>query len=109
MAFHKPLLEKLESVANHYHVSVAVAYWRLVSLKQIQRIDKEEYDSCIKNRFAENAMTSPAPYSNSFAEILNEAIHKGLVSVRKAMSLLECSENDLEELFSAYNLKGLYE
>ncbi|MFA6568543.1 MAG: XRE family transcriptional regulator [Victivallales bacterium] len=105
----KPLLEKLGSVASRYHVSVAAAYWRLVLLKQIQKIDKEEYDSSIKNRFADNSMTSPPLYSKGFAEILNEAIHRGLVSVRKAMSLLECSENDMEKLFSAYKLKGLYE
>ena len=104
-----PTLKRLESVAKRYHVSVAAAYYRLKSLKLIQKVDEEYYNLQIKNHFVDNSMTIPPPYSKGFAEILNEAIHKGLVSVRKAMSLLECSENDLEELFSEYKLKGLYE
>ncbi len=103
------LLKKLEDVAKRYHVSVAAAYWRLVALKKILQIDQRQYNAEIKTHFVDNAMPCPPLYSRQLAEILNKVIHKGLASVRKVMELLQCRENDLEELFKAYKLKGLYE
>ncbi len=102
------LMKRLESVAGHYHVSISAAYWQLVSLKQIQRLPIEDYKTFIKNHFVDTA-PRPSLYSKNFVEILNEVIHKGMVSVKKVTSLLECSQKDLEDLFKSYNLKGLYE
>ena len=102
------LLTRLEKVANHFHVSVAAAYWRLFHLKLIQRVDEEYYKRQIAYHFVKTE-TQPPLYSKSFVKILHEVIHKGMASIRKVSSLLECNQNDLESLFKSYELKGLYE
>lgn len=102
------LLKRLELIAGRYHVSVSAAYWRLISLNLVQRVAEKDYKKFIEYHFIDTAPRPPL-YSKNFVEILNEVIHKGMVSVRKVTSLLECSQKDLEDLFKSYNLKGLYE
>ena len=102
------VLVKIKRTARKFHVSVAAAYWRLVFLKQIKRFDEEYYKKIIEYNFVDSA-PKPLLYSKSFIELVHNVIHKGIVSVRKVTSLLECSHQDLEDLFESYQLKGLYE
>lgn len=102
------LLKRLEKVAKHFHVSVSAAYWRLVILNLVKKVDREYYESMIEYHFVDTA-PKPLLYSKNFAEIVNSVIHNGIASIRKVSSLLECNPNDLEDLFKSYNLKGLYE
>ncbi|HCE43640.1 MAG TPA: hypothetical protein DET40_08835 [Lentisphaeria bacterium] len=102
------LLKRLEKVANHFHVSVSAAYWRLFILNLVQRVDDKYYKKEIECHSVDTDIKPPL-YSESFVKILHDVIHKGMASIRKVTSLLECSQNDLESLFKSYELKGLYE
>jgi Zn-dependent peptidase ImmA (M78 family) len=104
------LLPKLKNVAAEYRVSVAAAYWRLFNLNLVpnkENIDAD-YDSEIKFCFVEYS-SKPQLFSYFFAKLIKGVLDKGLASRGKVESLLGCKERDLENLFIAHGLKGLYE
>ncbi len=98
----QPLDAWLRQHAAELRVSPAALYWRTVNLGLIA---KDTMDAkalaCIAEGTAESR---PNLYSADFVARLHKVLDRGEVSVRKVMSLLDCSMEDLKALFAAYKL-----
>ena len=101
------LHEWITKTAREYCVSAKALYYRLLNLNwlsdtDIQRINLERLtmskDTCREE-------SRPKLYSQVFVDRLRRTLERGLVSVRKAASLLDCTIEDLEDLFKAYGMK----
>ncbi|MBM3301992.1 MAG: ImmA/IrrE family metallo-endopeptidase [Deltaproteobacteria bacterium] len=99
--------EWILDTATEYCVSGQALFYRLKNLKwmsdaDIQRINldrlKMPKDACKEK-------SKPKLYSQVFVDRLRRTLEKGLISVRKAASLLDCTIEDLEDLFHEYGMK----
>lgn len=109
------LVARLNRVADELQVTSSALRWRLVALGELSkatatslpehglrnngRPSVEIEDGTIK-------MDRPPPrFSKRFAEVISYAVDKGLISLRRTASLLECAVEDIGDLFVEHDLE----
>jgi len=95
----------VESV-DAFGVSGEALYWRLRNLGLLtegmaQGINR---DRLKRSNGQRHAAALPKLYSKSFVKVLHDVLDQGRVSVRKAAGLLRCDIEDIENLFTAYDI-----
>jgi Zn-dependent peptidase ImmA (M78 family) len=93
------LHNRIIDTARHFGVTGKALFWRLVNLGWI---NKDDIDPEKLTFHKEGSM--PLLYSKIFVKNLHGVLSEGLVSVKKAMSLLNCSKDDLNALLKSYSL-----
>jgi XRE family transcriptional regulator, fatty acid utilization regulator len=93
----------LREVAAVYGVSGRALFWRLVNLGYLSKADL--VDIHLDALAADNQDAKPKLYSRRFIECLHKSLDKGLLSVRRAAGLLDCTIEDLEDLFCEYGME----
>ncbi len=109
------LVERLNHMADELHVTSSALRWRLVALKELS---KSAATSLSEDKLRNNGRPSvemkdgairttrpPARFSRRFAEVMAGAVDKGLVSLRRTASLLECPVEGVGDLFAEHGLK----
>lgn len=86
------------------HVSRLALYWRLVNLNLISK-DLELFPNAAKCCSRSTQAKPPNLYNRSFVLRLQQVLEKGLVSVIRATEVLDCSVDELVEVFESYNLE----
>jgi transcriptional regulator with XRE-family HTH domain len=96
------------ATAQDLQVSGRALYWRLRNLGWLSDGDALDIDP---GRLAQRANAThrapslPPLYSEAFVERLHKVLDSGLVSVRKAADLMDCTVEDIADLFGTYNKK----
>jgi Zn-dependent peptidase ImmA (M78 family) len=96
---------RINEVAKHFKVSSQAAYYRLKNLGRLDNLG--DIDEDLLKWSSDEDM--PLLYSRYFVDMLHEVLERGLVSVRKAASLLNITVDDIDDLFRDYGLQPLYE
>lgn len=96
---------RINDTAKHFQVSSLAAYYRLKNLGWLE--DLSGIDEALLKWHADESV--PPLYSKTFAEMLYEVLRKGLVSARKAASLLDMTLEDIDDVLSDYGYKTLDE
>ena len=109
------LVERLNRVADELHVTSSALRWRLVALKELsKRAGASLPEAALRNNGRPNVEMEdesirttkpPARFSRRFAEVIALAVDKGLVSLRRTASLLECPVEGVGDLFAEHGLK----
>ncbi len=102
-------------MADELHVTSSALRWRLVALKELsKRAGASLPETALRNNGRPSVeMTDgtirttrpPARFSRRFAEVIVLAVDKGLVSLRRTASLLECPVEGVGDLFAEHGLK----
>ncbi len=96
--------EWINRTARDLQVSGEALYWRLVNLKWMK---KSAVSSMIRLRKYGGAELEPKPlppYSRIFVKKLHKVLDRGFVSVRKGARILNCTIEDLGDLFRDYEM-----
>lgn len=109
------LIVKLNRVADELRVTSSALRWRLVALKELSKRAGESLpEAALRNNGrpsvegrdgASQAEKPPPRFSRRFATVMARAIDKGLISLRRTASLLECPVEGVGDLFTAHGLK----
>ena len=95
-------LQWIKDAATHFKVSGSAMKWRLTSMGYFtQAVAKKIDDVAIR---VELANEKPKLLSESFVKRLLWAIESGEMSVRKIANILQITIDDLERLFTSYDL-----
>ncbi|WP_258807262.1 XRE family transcriptional regulator [Pseudidiomarina sp. CB1] len=100
-------LETLTPIANGFEVSVDAVIWRLVSMKRISSLDAQlllKQERIPGNGNSDN-LKPHALLSRSYLLVLAKGIENGLVSVRRASTLLNISIDALHAAFQQHDLE----
>ena len=100
------LIARLNAAANELHVTASALKWRLVALGALTPTTARAVpDAALRhNGRGEAANLPPALFSGPFMEVLGLAVGDGLVSMRRAATLLELSVDDLSDLFAVHGV-----
>ena len=100
------LVARLNAAANELHVTASALRWRLVALGALTpAIARAVPDAALRHNGRDEAEhVPPALFSRPFVEVLGLAIGDGLVSMRRAATLLELSVDDLSDLFAVHGV-----
>ncbi|MBE0643505.1 MAG: ImmA/IrrE family metallo-endopeptidase [Bacteroidetes bacterium] len=92
--------------AEHFQVSTSAFAWRLVTLGLIEEQKCKESLSIIDSDLKSDARTPSEPplFSMFFLEQLARAIGNGIISARKAASLLMLDVDELEVAFESHDI-----
>ncbi|HOF47664.1 MAG: XRE family transcriptional regulator [Verrucomicrobiota bacterium] len=93
----------LKEVAELLGVSSKALFWRLVNLGYLSKADLVDIN--LDALAAEGQATRPKLYSRRYVECLHKGLDKGSLSVRRAAGLLDCTIEDLEDLFRDYGME----
>jgi len=93
----------LKEVAELLGVSSKALFWRLVNLGYLSKADLVDIN--LDALAAEGQATRPKLYSRRYVECLHKGLDKGSLSVRRAACLLDCTIEDLEDLFRDYGME----
>ena len=96
------LVDWLLEHAAEMHVSPAAMYWRLVNL---ELIDKDEHPFPAGTKAKSSPGQIPLLYNRPFVARLQKVLERGNLSVIRATEILDCSIEELVELFESYNLE----
>ena len=109
------LVERLNRVADELHVTSSALRWRLVALKELGKSAATSLpEAALRNNGRPSAemeggtirtIKEPARFSRRFAEVMARAVDKGLISLRRTASLLECPVEGVGDLFAEHGLK----
>jgi XRE family transcriptional regulator, fatty acid utilization regulator len=101
----------LNATASEFQVTAVALYWRLRHLGWLTSAASLEVDThrLTWNGLSPSAQTLPKLYSSRFVERLRVALEKGDLSVRRAAGLLDCTIEDLEDLFKSYGMEVPFE
>ena len=109
------LVERLNHMADELHVTSSALRWRLVALKKLSKsaatslpeaaLTNNGRPSIEMEDEATGTARPPARFSRRFAEVMARAVDKGLVSLRRTASLLECPVEGVGDLFAEHGLK----
>jgi Zn-dependent peptidase ImmA (M78 family)/transcriptional regulator with XRE-family HTH domain len=96
----------LNQTATELQVSGQALYWRLRNLKLMSDGIALGVDTTRLVRHGQGGrdLNLRPPYSATFTKRLHRVLDNGLVSARKAAELLDCSLDDIADVFGAYNL-----
>jgi Zn-dependent peptidase ImmA (M78 family)/DNA-binding XRE family transcriptional regulator len=97
----------LNQTASEFQVTALALYWRLRHLGCLTAAASLEVDPqrLTWNGLSPSAQTLPKLFSRRFVERLRRALERGDLSVRRAAGLLECTIEDLEDLFKSYEME----
>ena len=99
----REVTEWLKDAASVLEVSGIALYWRLVDLGLLS---KDGTETIRKQSLARESVTAePKLYSRGFMAALHEGLDRGAVSVRKAATILDCTIDNLEELFREHGFE----
>ncbi|HIF9213073.1 TPA: ImmA/IrrE family metallo-endopeptidase [Photobacterium damselae] len=101
----------INNLANKYGVSSIALMWRLVSLKKISRsyADRLDKELMAKNGQKDGEDLPPKLFNKQFVQYIHKAIDSGTLSVRKILSILDMTMEELNELLVSYNLTVPYD
>jgi XRE family transcriptional regulator, fatty acid utilization regulator len=96
----------LNETASEFQVTSDALYWRLRQLSWLTPAVslKINRDRLTWNGRSPSAQTLPKLFSHRFVERMHWALDRGELSVRRAAELLDCTVEDLEDLFKSYEL-----
>ncbi len=103
----RDLHEWIPATALELQVSGQALYWRLRNLGWLTDGDALDIDPSrlVQRADPDHAIPNDRPlYSRVFVARLHKVLDSGLVSVRKAAELLDCTIEDIADLFKAYSL-----
>ncbi len=91
------------NTADDLGVSPIALYWRIVNLGLVKNDD----ETLAEAKTLRSRTTEPRPqlFSSKFVKDLYEILERGFITVRKAQSLLDMDQEELEELFHSYKHK----
>lgn len=100
------LIARLNAVANELRVTSSALRWRLASLGELKpSVARALPEAALRNTGGEvPADANPNLFSRQFAEVISLALAEGLVSARRAASLLNLTIDDLDDLFAAHGI-----
>lgn len=108
------LVVRLNRVADELLVTSSALRWRLVALKELSKSAGESLpETALRNNgrpsveMREGAIQAEKPpprFSRRFAEVMARAVDKGLISLRRTASLLECPVEGVGDLFAEHGL-----
>ena len=103
---HAALVARLNAVANELHVTASALKWRLVALGALtSTIARAVPDAALRHNGRNEAENlPPALFSRPFMEVLGLAVGEGLVSMRRAATLLDLSVDELSDLFAVHGV-----
>jgi hypothetical protein len=86
-------------------------HWRLRQLGWLTAAASLEVDQqrLTWNGLSPSAQTLPKLFSRRFVERLRRALEHGDLSVRRAAGLLDCTIEDLEDLFKSYEMEARFD
>ena len=103
------LVARLNRVADELQVTSSALRWRLVALDVLSKATATSLpEHALRNNGrpsveVEGGITEmdrlPPRFSKRFAEVISHAIDEGLLSIRRAATLLECTVEDIGDLF----------
>jgi XRE family transcriptional regulator, fatty acid utilization regulator len=93
----------LKEIAGAFGVSGRALFWRLVNLGYLSKADL--LDINLEGLAPDEEKAKPKLYSRRFVDCLHKGLDKGLLSVRRAAGQLDCTIEDLEDLFRDYGLE----
>ena len=109
------LVVRLNNVADGLQVTSSALRWRLVALKELSKSAGASLpEAALRNNgrpsveMKDGAIRTtkpPARFSRRFAEVMAHAVDKGLISLRRTASLLECPVEGVGDLFAEHGLK----
>jgi Zn-dependent peptidase ImmA (M78 family)/DNA-binding XRE family transcriptional regulator len=96
----------LNATASEFQVTSDALYWRLRQLSWLTSAASLDInkDRLTWNGRSPSDQSKPKLFSRRFAERLHWALERGEISVRRAVELLDCTVEDLEELFKSYEM-----
>jgi hypothetical protein len=96
----------LNETASDLQVTSDALYWRLRQLSWLTQAASLEInrDRLTWNGRSPSAQILPKLFSRRFVERLHWALDRGELSIRRAAGLLDCTLEDLEDLFKSYEL-----
>ncbi len=102
------LIPRLNALADDLRVTSSALRWRLLALGHLEpAVARSLPEAALRNNGRQVARgVTPALYSKPFVEVLGLAIGKGLVSTRRAASLVDMTVDDLAELFTTHGLEA---
>jgi Zn-dependent peptidase ImmA (M78 family)/DNA-binding XRE family transcriptional regulator len=97
----------LNQTASEFQVTAVALYWRLRHLGWLTAAASLEVNPqrLTWNGLSPSAQTLPKLFSHRFVERLHWALERGNLSVRRAAGLIDCTIEDLEELFKSYEMR----
>lgn len=101
----------INNLANKYGVSSIALMWRLVSLNKISRsyASRLNKELMTKNGKSDEEELHPKLFNKQFLQYIHKAIESGTLSVRKILSILDVTMEELNELLVSYNLTVPYD
>jgi XRE family transcriptional regulator, fatty acid utilization regulator len=101
----------LNQTASEFQVTAVALYWRLRQLGWLSAAASLEVDPqrLTWNGLSPSAQTLPKLFSRRFVERLRRALERGDLSVRRAAGLLDCTIEDLEDLFKSYEMEAPFD
>ena len=103
----KALIARLNCVADALQVSSSALRWRLVELGELSStVAKSLPEPAMHNNgHGANYADSPTLFSRPFLEVIGLALDEGLVSARRATSLLGLETADLANLYPEHGIE----
>jgi Zn-dependent peptidase ImmA (M78 family)/DNA-binding XRE family transcriptional regulator len=97
----------LNGTASEFQVTAVALYWRLRHLGWLTAAASLQVDvqRLTWNGLSPSAQTLPNLFSRRFSERLGRALERGDLSVRRTAGLLDCTIEDLEDLFKSYRME----
>jgi XRE family transcriptional regulator, fatty acid utilization regulator len=97
----------LNQIASEFQVTAMALYWRLRQLSWLTAAASLEVNpqKLTWNGRSPSAQTLPRLFSQRYVRRLHRALDKGDLSVRRAAGLLDCTIEDLEDLFKSYEME----
>ena len=92
----------LREHAAEMRVSPTAIYWRLVNL---ELIDKDEHPFPVGTKAISQIRSIPLLYNRPFVTRLQKVLERGNLSVIRATEILDCSIEQLINIFESYNLE----
>ena len=109
------LVERLNRVADELQVTSSALRWRLVALKRLSKSVGESLpEAALRNNGRPSvemrnggirAEKRPPRFSRRFAEVMARAVDKGLISLRRTATPLQCPVEGVADLFAEHGLK----
>lgn len=100
------LIRQIHDAADELHVTADVVQRRLVSLGLLEKSEAQGLaeQAWRRNERWEKNTPPPALFSTPFMSVIERAIKRGRISVRRAARLLGLTIDDLADLFPAHGL-----
>ena len=101
------LVARLNRVASRLRVTSSALRWRLVALGELPATTARGVPSASlrKNGGLATESAAPSPFSKPFAQLLGMALEKGLVSARRAATLVDKEVDELPDLLAQHGVE----